>query len=224
MRLLIIEDEEKIGLPLKIALERHRYAVDYCRDGRAGYEEALSDCYDCIVLDVNLPHMDGFAIAKALRHHAVYTPIIMLTARAEQEDVLTGLESGADDYVRKPFHFKELLLRIHALVARNSLHKDTKLCAANITLDTYKKQVLMDGEVVTLNAKEYGILEYLLRNKGRIVSQEELLEHVWDREVDLFTQTVRTHIKTLRKKIDPSKHLIRTSKGAGYSIDETPHE
>lgn len=220
MRLLLIEDEEKIGLPLKVALERHKYAVDYIKDGESGYEEATNNCYDCIILDVNLPRMDGFTLAKTLRENLVQTPIIMLTARAEQEDVITGLENGADDYLRKPFQFKELLLRIHSLIKRNSTDKSMSLEYGNIKIDTYRKKVTINGSAISLNSKEYGVLEYLMHNCGRVVSQEELLEHVWDREIDFFTQTVRTNIKTLRKKVDPDKQYIKTIKGSGYIIDE----
>jgi DNA-binding response OmpR family regulator len=220
MRLLIVEDEKKIGLPLKKALERHLYAVDYVQNGKEGYLEASVNGYDCIILDLNLPGMDGIEVATRLRNDAITTPILMLTARSEQEDLIEGFESGADDYLRKPFHFQELLLRINALVKRNSSHKSEVLEAGKVTFDSNLRKAFLDGVEAKLNAKEYGILEYLLRNKGRVVSQEELLEHVWDREVNIFTQTIRTNVKTLRQKIDPDKKLIETVKGSGYRINE----
>ncbi len=220
MRLLLIEDEKKIGLPLKKALERHLYAVDYFTDGKNGYDEACINNYDCIILDLNLPGMDGMQVAKTLRDDGVETPILMLTARTEQEDIIEGFENGADDYLRKPFHFQELLYRINSLIKRNSLQKSEILSVGKIEISTGIKKVHFCGKEIKMNAKEYGILEYLLRNKNRVISQEELLEHVWNRDIDSFTQTIRTNIKTLRQKIDPQKNMIKTIKGSGYIIDE----
>ncbi len=220
MRLLLIEDEKMIGLPLKKALERHLYAVDYCMDGKDGYDEACLNNYDCIILDINLPGMNGMEIAQTLRQNSIMTPILMLSARTEQEDILEGFENGADDYLRKPFHFQELLYRINSLVKRSSRLKAEIMQVDGVELNTGMKKVYKNNAEIKLNAKEYGIIEYLMRNKGRIVSQEELLEHVWDREIDSFTQTIRTNIKTLRQKVDPDKLIIKTIKGSGYLIDE----
>ncbi|MEI7918425.1 MAG: response regulator transcription factor [Candidatus Saccharibacteria bacterium] len=220
MRLLLIEDEKMIGLPLKKALERHLYAVDYFTNGQDGFDEACLNNYDCIILDINLPDMNGMEIAKSLRQNSILTSILMLSARTEQEDILEGFENGADDYLRKPFHFQELLYRINSLVKRSSHLKEEVISVDGIELNTGLKKVLKHSQEVKLNAKEYGILEYLLRNQGRVVSQEELLEHVWDREIDSFTQTIRTNVKTLRQKIDPNKQIIKTIKGSGYLIDE----
>lgn len=209
-----------IGLPLKKALERHLYAVDYCMDGKDGYDEACLNNYDCIILDINLPGMNGMEIAQTLRQNSIMTPILMLSARTEQEDILEGFENGADDYLRKPFHFQELLYRINSLVKRSSRLKAEIMQVDGVELNTGMKKVYKNNAEIKLNAKEYGIIEYLMRNKGRIVSQEELLEHVWDREIDSFTQTIRTNIKTLRQKVDPDKLIIKTIKGSGYLIDE----
>ena len=220
MRLLLIEDEKKIGLPLKKALERHLYAVDYFTNGQEGYDEAGINEYDCIILDLNLPGMDGMEIARTLREDGNLTPILMLTARTEQEDIIEGFENGADDYLRKPFHFQELLHRINSLIKRNSPQKGEILSVKDIEINTGLRKAFCKNKEIKLNAKEYGILEYLLRNKNRVVSQEELLEHVWDREIDSFTQTIRTNVKTLRQKIDPSKKIIKTVKGSGYIADE----
>ncbi|MEI7603792.1 MAG: response regulator transcription factor [bacterium] len=220
MRLLIIEDEKKIVLPLKKALERYKYAIDYALDGEDGYEKARINDYDCIILDLNLPVMDGMDVLNKLREEKNFTPILILTARTEQEDVLEGFENGADDYLRKPFHFKELLFRINSLIKRNYSNKSDILTVSNISVDTKLKKVYKQNVELKLNAKEYGILEYLLRNRERTISQEELLEHIWDREIDCFTQTVRTNIKTLRHKIDPKKQIINTIKGSGYAINK----
>ncbi|MEI6222785.1 MAG: response regulator transcription factor [bacterium] len=219
MRLLIIEDQKKIVLPLKKALERRLFVVEYALDGQEGYGMARSNPYDCIILDLNLPGMDGLEVAEKLREAGVFTPILMLTARTEQEDLVAGFERGADDFLRKPFHFKELLLRIHALIRRNSINKADVLSAGDLMVDTKLKKVFRNSQEIKCNAKEYGILEYLLRHRGRVVSQEELLEHIWDREIDSFTQTVRTNVKTLRQKVDPEKRIITTVKGSGYTID-----
>jgi len=143
----------------------------------------------------------------------------MLTARDLRKDIWAGFESGADDYLTKPFDFVELVYRVQALIKRNSLQSSPVLEAANIVVDTAAIRVCRDGIAIPLNKKEYGVLEYLLRNRGRMVSSEELLEHVWDKDIDSFSQTVRTNIKTLRKKVDPNKEIIKTIKGYGYIID-----
>jgi len=218
MRILIIEDEEQIVLPLKKALEAKGFAVDYSLDGERGYENAKINKYDCILLDLNLPGMDGIEIANKLRKENINYPILMLTARNRLENIWEGFENGTDDYLTKPFDFKELLYRIQALIKRNSDVKEEILSAKNITLDPKSFEVRYKDKPVKLNNKEFGILEYLLRNKDKVVSSEELLEHVWNEDVNIFTQTIRTNMKTLRKKIDPDKTLIRTFIGKGYKI------
>ena len=219
MKLLIIEDEKKISEPLKEALVDNGYIVDCVEDGLNGFELAKNSSYDCIILDLNLPGMDGIEVAKKLRDESNTTPILMLTARIGQEKIIEGFESGADDYMIKPFHFKELLLRIQALIKRNSLNKANWLEIGKIKIDSIRRKVFIGEKEIKLNTKEFGILEYLLRNAGRPVSQEEILEHVWGDEIDFFTQTVRTNIKTLRKKIDPEKKFLKTIKGSGYLIE-----
>lgn len=218
MRLLIIEDEETIALPLKKALEKKGYAVDYENNGKSGLNTALINEYDCILLDLNLPEMDGIKIAQKLKEEKISTPILMLTARSQQFEKVEGFKAGTDDYVTKPFHFEELLLRIQALIRLTGKEKSVVLEHNNIKLKPESAEVIVSDTSISLNNKEFGILEYLLRNKGRIVSQEELLEHVWDREIDTFTQTVKTNIKTLRKKVDPDKTIIKTIRGKGYIV------
>ncbi|MBP9758905.1 response regulator transcription factor [Candidatus Dojkabacteria bacterium] len=219
MRLLIIEDESAISIPLKKGLEKRNFAVDVAEDGKIGYEMASVNNYDCLILDLNLPEMDGIEVASTLRQDKIETPILMLTARARQKDILEGFISGTDDYLVKPFDFQELVFRINALIKRNSKILDNILTAKDIVMDTLSLKVNKNNKEVILNAKEYGILEYLMRNKGKMVSQEELIEHVWNESLDLFSQTVRTNIKTLRKKIDPKKEIIKTFKGKGYIIE-----
>ena len=219
MRLLIVEDENEIAEPLKTALEKRGFAVDLANDGKEGLDKAMINNYDCLVLDLNLPKLDGIEVAKKLRSEENSVPILMLTARTSQENINQGFEIGTDDYLTKPFDFKELLYRIQALIKRSTPEKDITLESHDIKLDPRGLKVKKSDIDVQLNAKEFGILEYLLRNKGNVVSQEELLEHVWDEEIDSFSQTVRTNIKTLRKKIDPNKTIIKTFKGKGYVIE-----
>lgn len=218
MRLLLVEDEIAIAKPLKTGLEKRNFAVDIASTGPSGLSKARLTAYDCIILDLNLPELDGMQIAQKLRTGGSTTPILMLTARTSQNNIYEGFEAGADDYLAKPFDFKELLYRIQALLRKNDQTADTTLTSGDIKLDTRTLKVLKSGQPVTLNAKELGILEYLLRNKGTVLSQEELLEHVWNESIDMLTQTVRTNIKTLRKKVDPEKTIIKTFKGRGYVI------
>jgi DNA-binding response OmpR family regulator len=219
MRILIVEDEEAIALPLKNGLERKNFAVDVAFDGEQGLRDAKINEYDCIVLDLNLPKIDGFEIARLLRQAANTVPILMLTARDLKKDIHAGFESGADDYLTKPFDFTELVYRINALIKRNHGSTHDLLVFGPISLDVNAVTVTLSGIPVSLNKKEFGILEYLLRKQGTVVTQEELLEHVWDMQIDGFSQTVRTNMKTLRKKIDPEKELIKTVKGYGYVIN-----
>jgi len=218
MRLLIIEDETFISNPLKKALEKESFAVDTAFDGIQGLNLALINKYDCLILDLNLPSMDGLEIAKKLRSEKKSTPILMLTARNSRENILEGFESGTDDYLAKPFDFQELLLRVRALIRRNGTNQEEIIEIDNLSVNLSKNLIKIDNQEIVLNNKEYGILEYLLRHRGKIISQEELLEHVWDREVDMFSQTVRTNVKTLRKKVDKDKKIIHTIIGKGYVI------
>ncbi len=219
MRILIIEDETGIVIPLKAGLERRNFAVDVEEEGTSGLRTAQLNAYDCILLDLNLPGMDGLEIAQKLREKGNNTPILMLTARDLQKDIWSGFESGADDYLTKPFDFVELVYRINALIKRNHQQKSDIIEIEDIEIDTAAIKVTKAKKEISLNKKEYGILEYLARKKGTMVSSEELLEHVWDANIDSFSQTVRTNMKTLRKKVDPTKTIIKTIKGYGYIID-----
>lgn len=220
MKILIVEDEVTLSGIIKRFLEKHSFHVDQAFDGNSGYSKATINEYDCIILDINLPEKDGFTVAKDLRTESVFTPIIMLTAKGTIEDKIDGFNSGTDDYLAKPFSIKELLLRINALIKRNSRNKETKLTVHNWTIDQDNNQLVnnIDKKTIPVTNKEIGILEYLIRKKGKPVSTEELLEHVWDREVNIFTSTVKTHIKVLRQKIDPQKKIIITVRGKGYKI------
>jgi DNA-binding response OmpR family regulator len=220
MRLLIVEDEQALVKPVKKVPGRKGFAVDTVDNGKDAIEYALETKYDCILLDLNLPEIDGITVADTLRKEEVQTPIIMVTARSQIYNKLEGFESGADDYVTKPFDLNELVARINAVIKRSSKNSDEILTFGEYEVQVESNKVIdsEEGREIELSNKEMGILEYLLRNKGVIVSAEEILEHVWDREIDMFTSTVKTHMKTLRKKIDPKKKHIKTVRGKGYIL------
>ncbi len=219
MHLLLVEDEKQIAKYLVKGLQRNGFAVDHVLTGKEALSILAVNTFDCLLLDLNLPDMDGLDIARKLRDDGSQLPILMLTARNEHEDILRGFKSGTDDYLPKPFDFEELLCRIQALIKRNYKNSDSILKTSDIEVNTTNRRVYKGGVEVKINAKEYGILEYLLRNRGKIVSQEELLEHVWDNSIDMFTDTIRANIKTLRQKIDKDKSILRTIRGMGYVID-----
>jgi DNA-binding response OmpR family regulator len=232
MRLLIIEDEEDIVIPVKSVLERKGYVVDFALEGKKGLYLAHVNKYDCILLDLNLPGLNGIALSKELRAEQNNVPIVMVTARSQLMNKLEGFDAGADDYVTKPFDLKELLARIKAVIQRNSLNK-LKILKFNdfellpdqnkliqIVRNSHKNKSKKKNKAIILSNKETAILEYLIRNKQRIVSTEELLEHIWGDEIDEFSETIKTHIKTLRQKIDPNKEIITTVRGKGYIIME----
>ena len=222
MKILIIEDELGIGMPLKKSLQHHGFAVDFTQSGNEGFSFARMYQYDCILLDINLPEINGLTIAEKLRTEKNTTPIIMLTARTQLYNTLEGFGAGADDYITKPFHLEEVIARIYAVIKRSAANKDTTFHVGEWEFFPEKNRVISTRDTekkeIVLTSKETAILEYLLRHNDRIVSTEELIEHVWDREVNSFTDSVKTHIKTLRHKIDPQKILISTIRGKGYQI------
>jgi len=220
MKILLVEDQTELRELVRDFLEENGYVVEEAKDGKEALEKTSMNEYDCIVLDLNLPEVDGIEVAKRLREKGSTVPIIMLTARSQIYDKLTGFDTGADDYITKPFDMKELLARIKAVLRRDTGSLD-------LTLEFMKYEVLPQmnilrkgKEEIQLTNKEMGVLEYLLLNKNKIISAEELLEHVWDSEIDMFSDTVKTHIKTLRKKIDPKKKHIKTVRGKGYIYKE----
>lgn len=219
MKILYIEDEENIAKPVIRVLRSRNYLVDYAMDGKKGLAMILENNYDCIVLDLNLPEISGIDICKKARESGIATPILMLTARSQIYNKLEGFDVGTDDYLTKPFDLQELIARINALIKRGSPNKNTELRVGNLVLDTGKNQLNEGGKIYNLSNKECAVLEYLILNKGRAVSTEELLEHVWDTNMDLFTDTVKTHIKTLRSKMNGNGDLIKTIKGKGYLVE-----
>jgi len=221
MRLLLIEDDENLLRSLGLALKSEGYAVDLAADGERGYFLAGTNSYDLIVLDYNLPDLNGREIIEKLRRDKIDTPMLMLTVRSELDDKIKSLEAGADDYLTKPFALPELLARIKSLVRRPQTWQGRVLTCQNISLDPDKFLVTKNTKAIKLSAKEFSLLEYLLRNKGRIVSRQDIMEHVWDENADPFSNTIEVHIRSLRHKLGDEKHrLIATFSRRGYRIDE----
>jgi DNA-binding response OmpR family regulator len=220
MKILIVEDQNELRTLVKNFLGDYGYVVDEAEDGEEGYHKINMNSYDCLILDLNLPKLDGMEIAKKVRKEGKNVPIIMLTARSEIYDKIEGFDNGADDYITKPFDMKELLARVEAVLRRTQKEKTLVLKFRDYEVFPKENLLKKEGEGIQLTNKEMGILEYLLHKKGEIVSAEELLEHVWDSEVDMFSDTVKTHIKTLRKKLDPKKKYIQTVRGKGYMYKE----
>ncbi|MCD4811883.1 response regulator transcription factor [bacterium] len=218
MKVLIVEDEPTLRKLEKRYLERNKIQVDEAGTGDEALEMLSISQYDCILLDLNLPEKDGIQVAKELREKQNDVPIVMVTARSQMYDKLRGFDSGADDYITKPFDMKELLARVKAVIKRSSMDKNDVLRLEDMKIFPDRNVVQKGEKEISLSNKEMGILEYLLRNREVIVSAEELLEHVWDSNVDMFSDTVKTHIKTLRKKVDPKKKYIKTVRGKGYII------
>ena len=215
MRILIVEDERRIANTIKKGLEQERYAVDVSYDGTDGYDMATSEEYDLIILDLMLPGMDGISICKKLREARNQTPILILTAKGQIQDKVVGLDSGADDYLTKPFSFEELLARVRALARRPKKTLGTVLSAKSLTLDTENFEVKKDGKKIKLSSKEFSLLEYLMRHVGRIIPKDTIIAHVWNYDADILPNTVEVYVRNLRKKgID-----IQTERGFGYKID-----
>jgi len=222
MRILVVEDDKKVGRFLAKGLQEEQYAVDICRDGADALYFAQTNTYDVIILDIMLPGKDGFTICREMRENSILTPVIMLTAKDTVEDKVSGLSEGADDYLTKPFSFEELLARIRALLRRNQDYKTKVLKAGDLEMDPVRRLVARAGKKIILTGKEYALLEYLLRNKGRIVTPVMIREHVWDMEYDGISNIVNVYINHLRNKIDKDSRakLIKTIRGLGYQIDE----
>lgn len=218
MHILIIEDQQKLAANIKEYLESETYAVTTVHDGREGFETAMTQETDLLILDINLPGMDGYVICEMLRKQKKDMPILMLTARTKQQEIVRGLNLGADDYLLKPFDMEELLARVRALLRRKGgEEKQPLLESGGVVLDTNTQTVRKDGALVDLAPKEYALLEFLLRRKGGVQDRPTILEHVWGSRDDLmFSQTVDVHIAYLRRKL--GKDLIRTVPGKGYMI------
>ncbi len=222
MRILVVEDEKKVASFIKKGLEEDYYSVDVAMDGKEGTRLALSEEYDLIILDIMLPFKDGISILKDIRAEKISTPVLMLTAKDNVEDKVHGLDSGADDYLAKPFAFDELLARVRALLRRNSIEKNTVLIAGELQLDTQTHKAFRNGDEIQLTVKEYMILEFLLRNKNRVISRTVLSEHVYDYHFDSDTNVIDVYINKLRNKIDKGfdNPILQTVRGVGYIIKD----
>ncbi|HEY4695715.1 MAG TPA: response regulator transcription factor [Candidatus Hydromicrobium sp.] len=218
MKILIIEDEKSVADNIKLGLEQHRFTVDVAYSGQEGYGLIGDYDYDIIILDLMLPDMAGEDLCRKIRQEKINNYILMLTAKKQIENIVNGLNCGADDYLKKPFEFSELLARIRALLRRSSRNKENIMGTFDLKIDLDREQVFTGGREAKLTKKEYMILEYLLRHKGQLVSRNQILEHAWDRNVDIFTNIVDTHIKNLRRKLGKSGRLIETVYGSGYRI------
>ena len=221
MRLLIVEDEKELLESIAEGLRLSGYAVDTAADGAEAEDLFWSETYDLIVLDINLPKIDGFTLFKEIREEDKQVNVIMLTARTQVADRVKGLDLGANDYLIKPFHFDELEARIRSLLRRKQVVEDKIIHYKNLSFDTGTKILTVNGDVIKLTAKELGIFEYLILNQGRYISAEELMEHVWDMNVSDVSNAVRVHMSALRRKIKEAlgENIIRNEIGRGYVID-----
>ena len=225
MRILIVEDDLKLATLLKRYLQFKKFAVDHVSDGKKAKEKALASSYDVIIMDVVIPSMDGVKLCANLRESGLSTPIIMLTNRSDVEDRIKGLNSGADDYLPKPFDPDELVARINSLLRRPISRLPEKLEVADLMLDPSSHVVTRSGITINLMPKEYSLLEYLMRNKGRVLTNNELLQHVWGVYSNTSSNRLQVYVRYLREKIDEpfEVSLIKTVRGSGYKI-EAPHE
>ena len=222
MRILVVEDEKKVASFIKKGLEEEYYYVDAAHDGKAGLKLALSEDYDLMIFDIMLPYKDGVSLVKDVRNSNILTPILLLTAKLTLDDKVEGLDSGADDYLTKPFAFEELLARIRALLRRKEKGKQLQLKVMDLMLDTQTHVVKRNNVEISLTPKEYSILEYLIRNKNKVISRTILTEHVYDYHFDTDSNVIDVHINKLRNKIDKGfdKQILHTIRGVGYTIKD----
>jgi heavy metal response regulator len=220
MRLLVVEDEKKVAGFIKKGLTEEGYVVDVAPDGKTGLHMALDRVYDLIVLDIHLPKMNGLEVLKELRREKVSAPVLFLTVRATIEDKVLGLDSGADDYLTKPFAFQELVARIRALIRRRAKVEQVELSVADLTLDPAQRTVSRGNERIELTSKEFALLDYFMRNPGRVLTRTMIAEHVWDYDFDSMTNVIDVYVNYLRKKIDSNREpkLIHTVRGVGYVL------
>ncbi len=226
MRILLVDDDKKLAGYLKKGLVEEQHAVDVFYDGISGAFWAKENDYDIIILDIMLPGKDGIEVCRELRAKHIVTPIIMLTARDAVEDKIKGLDVGADDYLAKPFSFGELLARIRALLRRSQQYKTQTLQVADLELDPGSHKITRAGKEIALTGKEYALLEYLMRNKGRVVTETNIIDHVWDMQAEPFTNVVNVYIHYLRNKVDKGfeKKLIHTVRTIGYVMRDDERE
>jgi heavy metal response regulator len=222
MRILVVEDEKKVARFIQQGLEEEHHTVDVAHDGEAGLAMAEAERYDVIILDVMLPGKSGIDVTRELRAHKRATPILMLTAKTATEDKVAGLDSGADDYLTKPFAFAELLARVRSLLRRGTQEKSIVLSLADLELDTVTHKAQRGTHAIDLTTKEYALLEYFLRNKERVLSRTIIAEHIWNYHFDTGTNLIDVYINHLRNKVDTGfdRKLIHTVRGVGYVLKE----
>jgi DNA-binding response OmpR family regulator len=220
MRVLLVEDDTRIAHFVAKGLREQSYAVDVSATGEEALYQVAINTYDLVILDVMIPAPDGFAVCKELRRTGHRMPVLMLTARDAVEDRIEGLDHGADDYLTKPFEFRELLARLRALLRRPNALQPATLAVADLVIDTAGQAVTRGGKFVSLTAKEYALVEFLARNAGRVVGRAEIAEHVWDEEFDPFSNLIEVYVNRVRRKIDAKgfKPLLHTRRGAGYIL------
>lgn len=222
MRILVVEDEKKVASFIQRGLEAEHYTVDVVHDGEAGLTRALAQRYDLIILDIMLPGRDGFGVVRELRAGGRDVPVLLLTARAAVSDRVSGLDLGADDYLTKPFAFDELLARVRALLRRGASAPSPTISVADLSLDPSTRVVTRAGQRIDLTAREYALLEFFLRNPGRVLSRSVIAQHVWGVDFDTFTNVIDVYVNYLRRKIDAgfAPRLLHTVRGAGYVLKE----
>jgi len=222
MKILVVEDEKKVASFIKRGLEEEEFEVDLAYDGEEGLTAAANTTYDLILMDVMLPKKDGLTVVRDLRQQGVVTPVLCLTAKDTVEDIVSGLDSGSDDYLTKPFAFAELLARVRALLRRGQQDRGAEITFADLRLDPVSHKVWRSNKEIDLTAKEYALLEYLMRNPNQVLTRTMIAEHVWDYTFDSFTNIIDVYVNYLRKKVDRDfdKKLIHTVRGVGYVLKE----
>ena len=223
MRALLVEDDSKIASFVAKGLREAGFAVDHVSDGEGGLHMALSEPYDAAIIDIMLPRLDGLTLIEKLRAQEVKTPVLILSAKRSVDDRVKGLQTGGDDYLTKPFAFSELLARVQALIRRASgISEPTRLTVGDLSMDLISRRVIRAGRDIELQPREFALLEYLMRNAGKIISKTMIMEHVWEHNFDPQTNVVETRVCRLRNKIDRTfgKTMIRTVRGVGYAIEE----
>ena len=220
VRILVVEDERKVASFIKKGLEEEGYAVDVAADGEEGLVLALTRVHDLIILDIRLPKMDGLRVLQALRHDSVTAPVLLLTVRATIEDKVLGLDAGADDYLTKPFAFQELVARVRALLRRRMEGEPTVLRIGDLRLDPARRAVTRGEEKIDLTPREFALLDYFMRNPGRVLTRTMIAEHVWDYSFDTSTNVIDVYVNYLRKKVDAGREprLLHTIRGVGYVL------
>jgi len=222
LRLLVVEDEPSLLSIITKRLKEEGYGVDSAKDGREGENYISSAEYDCIILDIMIPFQDGLTLLRKIRAKNITAPVLLLTAKDSITDRVTGLDSGADDYLVKPFSFDELLARVRAMLRRHKDKKNTVLSVGDLEMDTITRQVQRGGRAIELTSKEYSILEYFLRNKNRVLTKSQIAEHVWNYDFEYNSNIVEVYVRYLRRKMDEEfeNKLIHTIRGGGYVIKD----